>query len=233
VRGGRIFLDLRESANMLARALGHYEVEKMRMLERHLTAGSTFVDVGVNKGDFSILAASLVGPQGRVLGFEPDPENLLWTGLSISLNGYTNIRLFELALCDEEGIAPLYLGEYSGHHSLIAGQPQRSGETREVRTRRLDDVLREEKVTRVDAIKIDTEGAELAVLDGATRTLAETPDLMLLVDIHPPVTTGDVAKRIEPFGYHLLRPAAPPRPLAPSEDPASEICASRHPLAQS
>src|SRR5436190_15184494 len=106
-RGGKILLDVTESKMMLARALGRYEVPKHDAIEVLLKPGQVFVDVGVNKGDFTLLAAKLVGPDGAVLACEPEPKNCKWIRQSIDLNGYKNARLFELALSDESGEAQL------------------------------------------------------------------------------------------------------------------------------
>src|SRR5450755_4229427 len=122
--GGRIYLNIKESRMMLQRALGCYEVTKHQAFKHFLRPGATFVDVGCNKGDFSLLASRLVGPEGRVLSFEPHPENCRWIRKSIAKNEYRNIELYELALSDTNGTAQLHIGEKSGFHTLLAGKPQ-------------------------------------------------------------------------------------------------------------
>ena len=67
-----------------------------------------FVDVGANKGDFSLLAQRLVGDGGLVIAVEPEPENCHWIKKSIAANGYHGIRLVEASLSDGEGEATLY-----------------------------------------------------------------------------------------------------------------------------
>jgi FkbM family methyltransferase len=186
VEAGRIYLNIKESRMMLQRALGCYEVEKHQALKRFLRPGATFIDVGCNKGDFSLLAASLVGPQGRVLSFEPHPENCAWIRKSIAKNGYQNIDLHELALSDSNGTAQLHLGEKSGFHTLLSGKPQREKGTITVQTRRLDDLLEEMHFDRpVDAMKIDVEGADMYVLRGARQTIASNPGIVIFLDVHP------------------------------------------------
>jgi FkbM family methyltransferase len=185
--GGRIYLDLRESPTMLARALGIYEPAKAARLREHLRPGMTFVDVGVNKGDFSLIAARAMGDRGRVLAFEPEPENCTWIRRSVERNGYRCIELLQLALSDEDGEATLYLGERSGWHTLVPGVAGRDQGAITVARRTLDGVLAERGVERVDAIKIDVEGAEMEVLRGATATLGGDHPLLVLLDIHPPL----------------------------------------------
>nr|MBN1230031.1 FkbM family methyltransferase [Anaerolineae bacterium] len=186
VRGSRIFLNIAESWMMLARLLCCYEIEKHRALESFLRPGDVFIDIGANKGDFSLLAARLVGQNGQVLAFEPEPTNCHWVQKSITLNGYTNIALYTIALSDKADMATLYIGEKSGWHTLIPGQRHRDKGTISVKTRTLDDCLREQGVLdSVNVIKIDVEGAEMSVLQGASETLARNRDLIVLLDIHP------------------------------------------------
>jgi len=197
LRGGKLFLRLRESPQMLARALGIYECDKTEAIISLLRPGMTFVDVGVNKGDFSILGSTLVGQSGKVLCFEPEPENCYWIRRSIELNGYTNISLFELALSDVNGDAQLYLGRKSGWHTLIPCQAGCDAGIIMVRRRTLDDFLEDICQDRVDMIKIDVEGAELQVLRGAARTLSRNKEIVLLIDVHPRL--GVAAKEVCDF----------------------------------
>jgi tRNA G37 N-methylase Trm5 len=106
--GGRIYWNPKNSRGMLARVLGMYENQKMDAVVKLLRPGSTFIDVGANVGDFSLLAASVVGDGGKVLCFEPEPRNCYWLKRSIGLNRYENVTVFELALSDSDGEAQLY-----------------------------------------------------------------------------------------------------------------------------
>ncbi len=170
---------------MLARALHLYEVSKMAAVRRFLTEGQTFIDVGGNKGDFALLAALITGKTGKVLCFEPEPINCHWIRQSAKLNGYENIDLHELALSDRDGVAKLHLGRQSGSHTLLDDQPGRDAGVITIRTATLDTILETLSITKVDVMKIDVEGAELRVLEGARRTLTDNPRIVLLLDIHP------------------------------------------------
>jgi FkbM family methyltransferase len=204
--GGLIYLDVDESPMMRARAEGRFEPEKVAALQRLLRPGMTFVDVGANKGDFSLIAARVMNDEGRVLSFEPGPENCRWIRKSIELNGYRSIALHELALSDAEGHVPLYLGERSGWHSLVPARD--GGDSIEVETRTLDSMLADTGDAHADVLKIDVEGAELAVLRGAARTLAEQPPLAVLVDLHPArgVDPAEVISVLVGHGFSFRNP---------------------------
>jgi FkbM family methyltransferase len=183
--GGRIYLNVRESSMMLARAFGLYELRKVKAVQALLKPGDTFIDVGGNKGDFALLAAKIVGHSGEVLCIEPEPTNCKWIRQSIQLNRYENVELCNVALSDDDSEALLYLGTKSGFHTLLRGQPQRSQGSLKVTTRTMDALLKERKTSSVQMIKIDVEGSELQVLRGSVETIKNNPDIVLLLDMHP------------------------------------------------
>jgi len=209
--GGKIYLNVRESALMLERALGRYEMDKMEAVQKLLRPGVTFIDVGANKGDFSLLAAMVVGNDGRILVFEPEPMNCKWIGESIRLNGYKNISVFDFALSDTNGPASLYLGEKSGLHTLLPGLPHHDKGTITISARTLDDVLADVKSKEIAMMKIDVEGAELRVLKGAERTLVENQNIILLIDIHPHlgVEPEDVMVYLRSLGFSMYQMKSP------------------------
>jgi FkbM family methyltransferase len=208
VAGGLIDLDVEESPAMLRRAQGLFEAPKVRALQQLLKPGMTFVDIGSNKGDFALLAAKVMEDRGRVLAFEPVPDNLHWLRKSVALNGYESVEIVEIALSDANGRVPIYLGPWSGWHSLLPVASE-SGETIEVTARTLDSFMAEQEDPRVDVIKIDVEGAEMQVLHGAARTLAEARPLTVFVECHPGrgVDQGEVWQLLAGHGLSFRDPA--------------------------
>jgi len=227
--GGKIFLNIRESPQMLARALGMYECNKTEAIIALLRRGMTFVDVGVNKGDFTLLGSTLVGANGKVFCFEPEPTNCYWIRRSIDLNGYNNISLSELALGDVNGHAELYLGRKSGWHTLIPQQPERDAGFIVVKKRTLDDFITEICQDHVDMIKIDVEGAELQVLRGAGRTLSKNKQVVLLIDIHPRlgVNPREVCDLLTELGFSIYQMKKPFDLPVEDYDSLSELLAYR------
>jgi FkbM family methyltransferase len=227
--GGLIYLDVDESPMMRARTEGRFEPEKTAAVQHLLSPGMTFVDVGANKGDFSLIAARVMNDEGRVLSFEPSPENCGWIRKSVELNGYRSIALHELALSDFEGHVPLYLGERSGWHSLLPGE--RHGESIEVAARTLDSVLADTGDAHVDVLKIDVEGAELQVLRGAERTLAEQPPRAVLLDLHPArgVDPAEVISILARHGFSFREPGDIDAALPEPPSGALELFAVRAP----
>jgi FkbM family methyltransferase len=205
-RGGWIFLDVRESPAMLARALWSYEVAKSDALAAAVRPGAVVLDIGGNKGDFSLLAAKVTGDSCQVLCFEPAPENAAWIERSLARNGYRCVEVIQVAVSDTDGDATLHLSEMSGWHSLVASDGGSVGEIA-VRTRRLDALLAERGISRVDVVKIDVEGAEESVLAGAASLLSEEHPMTVLLDLHPPVVDPvKIANDLRGYGFEIRRP---------------------------
>jgi FkbM family methyltransferase len=136
-----------------------------------LDAASVVFDVGANVGDYSNLVESLV-PNARVHAFEPSPT--AFHALEASLGGRACLHGYGLGERDEE--IALYAPAPGSPLASISQRRHPSAEwypLERVRLRRLDDVCSEEAVTRIDLLKIDVEGHELAVLNGAATMLAE------------------------------------------------------------
>lgn len=147
----------------------YYEPE-LAYLEKALSPGMVFIDVGANFGVYTLVASKLVGEAGKVIAFEPTAQSsaILWQ--NIALNHCANVCAFQVALTQRRGKAWLYHGWDPVGNSL--GMDPVSGHGgEEVQTEVLDHMLRENGIDRVDAVKIDVEGAEELVLRGAIRTL--------------------------------------------------------------
>src|SRR3989344_5029290 len=85
--------------------LGSYESEQVSIFEKELKDGDVFFDIGANVGFYSLLAAEIIGKDGKVFSFEPLPENFKYLKKHIEINNYKNIFPFETAISDKVGIA--------------------------------------------------------------------------------------------------------------------------------
>lgn len=213
----RMYLPLRGSEPMWQKLLGYYELAKTTHFRRVLKPGMTVVDAGGNHGYFTLLAASLVGPAGRVLSFEPSPENCHWIRRGVAANGFENVHAFEVALADRSGALPLQLCADSGGHSIAGAPMWATGEAIEVATERLDCLLQKAGVDRVDLLKIDVEGAEMSVLAGAERMLAAPHDMSVAIDIHPwlGVDADGLLALLEDYKFKVSHMDG--RPILPAE----------------
>jgi FkbM family methyltransferase len=209
--GFRMHVDPSDYAvgHTIARTLS-YEPEVSAALRDVLGTGGTFVDVGANLGWFSLLGASLVGPSGRVIAIEPNPLNVALLRDSATDNGFDNIDALVLALAAQPGAIALETDGSNGRITPIDGPPAEPIEASYVvAARPLDDVLSEAGVTRVDAIKIDVEGAEPLVLKGAGDTITRYRPVLisefypLALDSSPWGNAHGYLAMLRAFGYSL------------------------------
>jgi FkbM family methyltransferase len=143
---------------------GTYEREQTALFEQMLDPGDTVLDVGANVGYYTLLASVLVGGGGRVHAFEPEPRNAGFLRRHVQINGRGNVHVVQAAVSDVAGTARFDFGSGTG-----TGRLAQAGAL-EVRTVRLDDYCAEHGLAPA-AIKIDVEGAEMSVLQGARETL--------------------------------------------------------------
>jgi FkbM family methyltransferase len=159
-------------------------------LEKVLTRGGVFVDVGACFGVYALAASRIVGSEGKVIAFEPAGEAFSILQRNIQLNNPNNITAFRMALADREAILRLYHHPDASRNSL-GSRVQTNQDFEEVRTRPLDEVLREIGLSRVDVIKMDVEGAEELVLRGARNLLSSShPTIIFEINRDAPPRLG-------------------------------------------
>jgi FkbM family methyltransferase len=154
--------------------LGFYEAPKQLLFARLVRRGAIVYDIGANAGFYTLLAARLVGGTGKVVAFEPVPENLRFLRRHIELNHIDNAVLIAAAVNNNPGKMRFDRGE-----NLSSGHLSDSGALM-VSTMRLDDVVENREVPPPDLMKIDVEGAELEVLLGAQKLLLNRQPIIFL-----------------------------------------------------
>jgi len=155
------------------------EPSEQAVMRRLVRAGDVVLDVGANLGVHTVLLAQLVGPQGRVLAFEPNAE--LFPGLQRTLAALPNVTLYPCALSDQDSQAVLFV---PADHSMAGLADWTRQPTRPIpcATRRLDDLLAADGVRPPDFVKCDAEGAERLVFEGARRTLDRSDAPIILFE---------------------------------------------------
>jgi len=160
-----------------------YEPDVTAFLKENVAAGQTAIDLGANIGYFTLLFAQLVGKDGQVVAFEPDPQNCQLLEKNVRANGYTNVTVRREAVADYSGRAPLFLSDVNpGDHSLTDVDSKR--DTADVDVVTLDSALAQLR-GRVHWIKMDIQGAELAALRGMRSLLESCPALTIVTEFCP------------------------------------------------
>lgn len=167
-----------------AYATGANELPVQQALAAHLAPGGVFYDVGANIGFLTVIGARLAGPAGRVYAFEPVPANVDAVRRNVALNRFDNVEVVEVALSNRSGTGELALAAYSGGSVLAdAGTPPDQAGVLSVRLACIDELVEQGGLRPPTFVKIDVEGAELAVLEGMARTaVRHRPVILCEVD---------------------------------------------------
>jgi len=156
-------------------------------------------DIGANVGFFTVIAARLC-PQGRVVAFEPLPENLERIRHNVALNNLQNIIVRSEALCDTDAQSRFEVSPEPTWGKLVSvgkGIGTKVG-TIDVKVSRLDSLVKAGEIPIPELIKIDVEGAEIGVLRGAESTLHQARPV-LLIELHG--TNQAIASLLESLAY--------------------------------
>jgi FkbM family methyltransferase len=205
---------------------GASEPETADFIRSFLRSGMIFLDVGAHIGEYTILGSDAVQPNGRVHAFEPSPAIFPLLLENVDLNQLTNVEMHQTALSDSEGTSLFEICRESAVSSLHSTKGTPGSSSRavvssvQVATTTLDRWWRRLE-TSIDLIKIDVEGAELAVLRGAR-------DLLALPASRSPVLVVEYSpENYGRFGYEGMQV------MAALRDHGYELfqCSARLPLA--
>jgi FkbM family methyltransferase len=172
--GYRIWLDVaRSNVQRLLWLDGERFIGERRLVGGLLAPGMRVVEVGANIGYYLLMIERAIGPGGSMTCFEPEPANLRELRRNVTGNGFTNVEIVDAAVGAEDGSASILEGI---NLHIVKDRPA----DRVVPLVRLDSVIK----PPVDFIKIDVDGYEGQVLDGARRVLAEQRPTLFL-EVHP------------------------------------------------
>ena len=185
---------------------GEYETELVKEIVK---PGAVVIDVGANIGYFTLLFSHLAGEGGKVYAFEPDPKNHELLLKNLDVNKVGNTTAVKKALSNKTGKTKLFLDQLNlGDMSMAAGNIDNPAGFLEVETITLDEYLAGEQEKRVDFIKIDVQGAEALVIEGAEKTI-KTAKPKILLEFWPwglrnlGSDPEALLRRIEGYGYTI------------------------------
>jgi FkbM family methyltransferase len=163
---------------------GVHEPLATRVYLETLSPGDHVIDVGSNIGYWLLLAARRIGESGRMLAFEPVPGPRAILQRNIRRSGLSNVDLSPWAIGRENGATEFYESQVPNWGSLVKHDALLQTRNRPVEIRKLDDVVRESAGFRPTMLRMDVEGAELMVLEGA-QTVLEKYKPRLFIEFHP------------------------------------------------
>jgi FkbM family methyltransferase len=156
-------------------AFGNLESSVQEAMVRHLGRGGIFYDIGANLGFFSLLGAHLAGvDEGHVYAFEAAPSNAEAIRRNAVLNAVENVTVICKAVSSAAGRGRLQVVDDQSWSKLEDyGEHPYTEKVIDVELVAIDDLVGRGELPPPTLVKIDVEGAELAVLEGMRRTIEE------------------------------------------------------------
>lgn len=178
--------------------LGTYESDKQELMKLLVKPGMIAYDIGANAGFYSLALARLVGNGGAVCAFEPLAENAANILDHLRLNKCSNITLYQVAVADQNGLFTFHVAESNAMGYLGGG-----GEYW-VPTVAIDTLLETNKLPVPDVVKMDVEGAESKVLEGAKKLLGMQKTVWVIA-LHSAGQREKVGRILTGYGYRIFR----------------------------
>ncbi|WP_158802903.1 FkbM family methyltransferase [Acidisoma sp. L85] len=170
-------------------AEGHGDIELMRSILATIEAPHVFVDVGANVGAYSLGLTSAIGSQGKIYAFEPQRIIFNMLAGTMALNGVTNVFCHNIALGEREDLIEIPQFDYDkslNFGSIEFGPQQKEAlsQTRGKNPEKIEYVrlatLDSFEFTNVNLLKIDAEGMEMQILEGANQTISNCRPVMYI-----------------------------------------------------
>ncbi|SRR6266498_110276 len=169
-----------------------------------LRPGMVVFDCGAHIGEYTLLFSHLIGPEGRVYAFEPDPRLFPYLEENIRINALKQAVQNAVAVGDREGEVLFNLSpDPTG--SFVITRNGNGTQTTKVSMISLDEFLYKQGLAHVDAIKMDVEGSELAVLHGALSLLQRRIPALLFIECHSHEDEGPITKLLTECRYKVTR----------------------------
>ncbi len=165
-----------------------------------------FLDVGASVGGYALFAAGLGGPRARILAVEPLPELFERLAYNIRQSDFANVKAVSCALADIDGEITLFVNTSNqGETSVRIVSAEARVEQMRVRAKKLLTLVREEGYAKIDAIKLDIEGAEDLVLD---PFLSEAPPALwprlIIMEFSLLRVGAQLEERLRALGYREI-----------------------------
>ena len=158
------------------------DAEELKLIGSIVKPGFHVLDIGANIGFYTEVLSKLVGTKGCVYAFEPDVTNV--KHLQQNLRTNENVTLINKAVSDKTGPIKIYLSKMLNvdHRTYPVDE---YADVMEINATSIDDYLKLNNCTRVDFIKMDIQGYEMAALRGMEKTLKNNPSVKIITELWP------------------------------------------------
>lgn len=187
-----------------------YDRKEIAYMKRVLKRGSTFFDIGAHIGFYSLVASSIVGPEGRIVSVDADPYNFSKLAKNLEYNKISNVNALNYGVSDCREVRRLGINTFGnrGGNSFL-GQDLREGV--DVQCYTLEEICEMSRSTHIDGLKIDIEGFEHRVLERFFQNAAKSLYPRFIITESNPAWVDpnfahkqDLSQLLEDYGYKII-----------------------------
>lgn len=181
-----------------------FETTEIDFLKKNFHDGGVFIDIGANFGLYSVFTSKKFS-NAQIHSFEPVPDTFKIFSKNITHNGCANVKINNLGLSYKNDVLKFTNDQYAGNHIILESD---RNDLVSVAVTTLDAYAEENRLSKIDFIKCDVEGAELFVLQGA-KNIIERDHPLILIEIYDGWTqrfnysAQDVIHYLTNFGYNV------------------------------
>jgi FkbM family methyltransferase len=186
-----------------------YEPNQTEIVKKYVREGDIVIDIGAHVGYYTLLMAQLVGKNGKVYSFEPDPVNFQLLKKSVEINGFENVVLIQKAVSNITDKVKLFLGDDdSAINRIYDAKLGDAKESIDVNSVTIDEYFKENDEL-INFIKLDSEGSEVKIINGMKQFLSRNKKLVMMTEFFPFLIkkSGDepnqYLKSLEKSGFSL------------------------------
>ncbi|WP_342151298.1 FkbM family methyltransferase [Methylorubrum sp. SB2] len=182
-----------------------FDSEERAILKARLKDDAVFLDVGANIGAYALFVAALTGPRARILAVEPQPDVFDRLTYNIAQNPFGTIKAIACAVADRAGELTLFIDPRNRGESSVKIVGTHKSAAIRVPSVTLLSLCRSEGIARIDAIKLDVEGAEDLILEPFFREAPESlRPALLIVENGTEQWQMDLPALLEGYGYRRV-----------------------------
>jgi FkbM family methyltransferase len=175
---------------------------------QEILKGDTVIDVGANIGCFTILAAKIVGPSGRVFALEPEDKSFIQLKRNIEVNNLKNVVPLRVALSSREGVANLHTSDrsslFSSLFNSVDGKEIQTNMQKVIMTT-LEGLMKKESISTCNYLKMDCEGAEYEIIKNMSSEISKRID-QVSMEIHtiPNHNSYEIIQKLDALGFKIV-----------------------------
>ncbi|MDP3941909.1 MAG: FkbM family methyltransferase [bacterium] len=183
IEGNKFYIDKWDDVISQELILSHkWEEYETELFKKNIKKGDIILDIGAHIGYYTLIAARIVGSNGRVYAFEPDPKNFSLLKKNVEENRYKNVVLINKAVSDTDGDLKLFLAsKNTGDHRIY--KPKERRKSVKIQSITLDNFFKNNY--RVDLIKLDIQGSEVRAIKGGQKIIKLNKNIKILTEFWP------------------------------------------------